>query len=187
MKRQFSTREKVLLAVLALLLLGCVYYILVARPVQDTLLDAAQRQSAAESELTVASARLEQMHQMQAALDGLAQTAEADVPDYDNAQNVVNLLNQAMALSDEYSLSFQPVTMSGAIATRAIDMSFTCADYGTSKQILRTLLDSPYRCRVTSVSLSCGDNGDIRQSTVTVTASVVFYEYLSPDQRVAAE
>jgi len=183
MKRQFSPREKVLLVILALLLLFCVYYILVEKPVQDTLLDAAQRQSAAEAELTVASAKLENMHRMQSALDELAQGTQADVPDYDNAKNVVNLLNTAMAMSDEYTLSFQPVSQEGAIATRSIDLQFRCDGYATAKRIMKTLLDSPYRCRITSMSTSCAAGKDIRREEVNVRASVTFYEYLSPDQR----
>ena len=181
MKRQFSLREQVLLVVLALLLLTCVYYILVEKPVQETLLDAAQRQSEAESQLTIASAQLEKMHQMQAALDRLDQSAQADVPDYDNAKNVVNLLNKAMAMTDEYNLSFQPVVTNGAIATRSIQMNFRCGSYATAKRVLQTLLDSDYRCRITSMSVKAGQ--DISQEEVTVSASVTFYEFLSKEQR----
>ncbi len=181
MKRQFSGREKTLLVVLALLLVFCVYYILVEKPVQDTLLDSAQRQSIAESELTVASAKLENMRRMQAALDELDQGTQADVPDYDNAKNVVNLLNSAMALSDEYTLSFRPVSQEGVIVTRSIDMSFRCGGYATGKRILKTLLESPYRCRITSMSVS--GSSDIRQEEVNVKASVTFYEFLPAERR----
>ncbi len=183
MKRQFSNREKALLVILALLLLACVYYILVEKPVSETLLDASQRQNAAESELTVASAQLENMRRMQSALAGLDQTAQADVPDYDNAKNVVNLLNQAMTMTDEYTLSFQPVTQDGAIAQRSIQMNFRCGSYATGKRILKTLLDSDYRCRVTSMSVACAEGRDIRQEEVNVSATVTFYEFLSKEQR----
>lgn len=61
MKRKFSLREQILMVVLALLLLICVYYILVERPVQDTLLSASQRQSEAESRMTVAEVQLGKM------------------------------------------------------------------------------------------------------------------------------
>lgn len=181
MKRQFSNREKILLVILALMLVFCVYYILVEKPVQDTLLDASQRQSAAESEFTVASAKLENMHRMQAALDTLDQGTQADVPDYDNAKNVVNLLNSAMALTDEYTLSFRPVSQEGAIVTRSIDMSFRCDGYAIGKRILKTLLDSPYRCRITAMSVS--GSSDIRQEEISVNASVTFYEFLPVVER----
>ncbi len=183
MKRQFSPREKVLLVILALMLVFCVYYILVEKPVRDTLLDASQRQSSAESELTIASAQLQKMHTMEEALDELDQTAQADVPDFDNAKNVVNLLNEAMAMTDEYTLSFPPVVKSGAIASRTVQMNFRCGSYATGKAVLKTLLDSDYRCRITSRSVTCGVGGDIRREEVTVNASVTFYEFLSAEQR----
>lgn len=183
MRRQFSLRERVLMVILALLLVACVYYILVEKPVQDTLLDASQRQSEAESQLTIASAQLEKMHQMQAALEQLEQSAQADVPDYDNAKHVMELLNKAMALTDNYDLSFQAVTTEGAIVRRPIDMSFRCNGYATAKRVLQTLLDSNYRCRITAMSVTGGQNGDIDWEEVTVTASVTFYEFLPKEQR----
>jgi len=178
MKRQFSNREKVLLVILALLLVACVYYILVEKPVSETLLDASQRQSAAESELTIASAQLEKMHQMQAALATLDPSAQADVPDYDNAKNVVNLLNKAMTMTDEYTLTFHPVVKDGAIARRSVQMDFRCGGYQTGKRILQTLLDSDYRCRITAMSVSCKQGQDIREEEVIVNATVTFYEFI---------
>lgn len=183
MKRQFSPREKVLLVILSLLLLVCVYYILVEKPVQDTLLDAAQRLNQAESELTVANAQLENMHRMQSALAELDQSAQADVPDYDNAKNVVNLLNRAMEMTDEYTLTFQPVVKDGAIARRSVQMVFRCGGYQTGKQILQTLLDSNYRCRITAMSVSCDHDEDIRVDEVIVNATVTFYEFLAKEER----
>ncbi len=183
MKRQFSLRERVLMVVLALLLLTCIYYILVEKPVQNALMDASQRQSEAESQLVIASAQLRKMRQMQAALSQLEQSAKAEVPDYDNAKNVVELLNRAMAMTNDYTLTFQPVTTEGAIVRRTIQMNFQCKNYATAKQVLQTLLDSNYRCRITSVSVTCSNGNDIRYEEVTVKASVTFYEFLPKEKR----
>lgn len=181
MRRKFSMREQVLMVVLALLLLTCVYYILVDRPVQDTILDASIRQGEADSRMTIISARLRKMRGMQAALNELEQSAQSDVPDYDNAKNVVELLNNAMSMSDEYNLTFQPVTRKGAIAMRTVHMEFRCGSYDTGKLILQTLLDSGYRCRITSMSVN-GNGSDIRGGGVSVKASVTFYEFVSEGQ-----
>ncbi len=183
MKREFSLRERILMLILVVLLLVCVYYIFVEKPVQDTLLDASQRQSEAESQLVIASAQLQKMNQMQSALDQLEQSTQADVPDYDNAKNVVELLNRAMAMTAEYNLTFQPVTTEGAIARRVIALNYRCDGYATAKKILQTLLDSDYRCRITAMSVTGSQDGDIRNEEVTVSASVTFYEFLSKEQR----
>lgn len=183
MKRQFSLRERILMIILAILLVACVYYILVEKPVQDTLMDASQRQSEAESQMVIASAQLQKMHQMQDALEKLEQSAQADVPDYDNAANVVELLEKAMAMTQEYNMTLQPVTIEGAIARRTFQMNFRCDCYATAKQVLQTLLDSNYRCRITSMSVTCGLGGDITQQEVSVQATVTFYEFISKEQK----
>ena len=183
MRRKFSLREQVLMVVLALLLLTCVYFILVDRPVRDTLLDASMRQDEANSRMTIASAQLNKMRVMKDALSNLEQSTQSDVPDYDNAQRVVELLNSAMSLTDEYNLSFQPVTRDGNIVMRTIQMDFRCGSYETGKLILQTLLDSEYRCRITSMSVDSGNGNDIRNGGVTVKASVTFYEFLTEEQR----
>lgn len=183
MNRQFSNREKILLGILCVLILFCVYYILVWQPVENTLTSAGERQAAAEMELDIQQTRLIKLRRMRQALDSLDHSAEADVPDYDNAREVVALLNNAMALSNKYSLTFQPVSFQGAIASRPIDMSFRCDDYATVKQILAILENSPFRCRITSLSVSCVQGKDIQAQEVSVQASIVFYEYLSPEQR----
>lgn len=183
MKRQFSTREKILLGILAAMLLFCFYYILVEQPVQNTLTDAAERQASAEMELGIQSVRLNKMRRMEQALKDLDHTAQADVPDYDNARQVVVLMNQAMALANEYTLTFQNVTFEGAIASRAVDMNFRCANYAVAKQILSLLQNSPYRCRIQSVSMVCAQGENMQTEAVNVRANVVFYEYLSPEQR----
>lgn len=183
MSRKFSTREKILLLILAVLLILSTYYTLVDQPVRTTLQDAQSRMSAAEAELNIQMVRLEKMRQMQQALDQRDPNAQADVPDFDNAQAVVTLMNNAMAQTQEYTLSFQSVAYNGAIASRSIDMDFICDDYDSAKQILKTLLDSPYRCRITSLNVASSDGASVCTEPVQVRASVTFYEYLAPEQR----
>lgn len=183
MKRQFSNREKTLIVILALMVIFCIYYILVDQPVRETIESATLRRTEAESQLQIEQARLTQLHAMQQALATLDESAQADVPDYDNVQEVVDLLNNAMALSSNYTLTFQSVTKSGAIASRTVSMSFSCRDYETAKTIMRMLDESQYRCRLNSLSMSCSGGTDVRESSVSVSTSVTFYEYLSPEQR----
>lgn len=183
MKRKFSLREQILMVVLALLLLICVYYILVERPVQDTLLSASQRQSEAESPDDRREVQLGKMRKMQSALDSLDGSKQADVPDYDNTKNVVEMLNNALSISDGYNLTFQSVVTEGAIVKRTVQMNFRCDGYATAKQIMQTLLSGGYRCRITSMSVAGGQGGDICNETVTCKASVTFYEFLSKEQR----
>lgn len=185
MKRQFSRREKILLLILAVLLLGVLYYMLVDQPVRDTVADANSRQSAAESELLIDTAKLMQMRQMQSALDELSADSKAIVPDYDNAQQVVNLLNKAMLYADSYDLSFRSIAVDGQIVSRPIDLNFTCADYSAAKAILTVLHDGPYRCDITAFTIAENDSleaeeyASVAEGSVKCSLTATFYEFLA--------
>lgn len=192
MKRKFTPRETVLLAILMVLLIGCFYYFLVDQPVRETLVEAGARKADAQAQLDVETIRLNKMKIMEGELSTLAEDAQADVPDYDNAQNVVILLNSALSQADSYNLSFGAVDREGAIARRSITMNYTCTSYAEAKKILAVLEGSEYRCRVTSVAMnnkadSSSDEGDMKKNQVESTVAVVFYEYLQPDQREQEE
>lgn len=182
MNRPFSRREKALLLILAFLLVVCAYYALVEKPVSDTLRASAQRLDASESALRAAEPRLERLREMRSALDSLDPASRTDVPDYDNAKNVVELLNRAMAMTDTYTLTFQPVVREGSIVRRTIQMDFRCDGYATGKRILKALLDSGFRCQVTDLRCACVTGWDIRREEVSVSATVTFYEFAGADE-----
>lgn len=183
MKRKFSTREKALLLILTALVLICMYFLMVHQPVRTTMSEAAIREENAKSNQLIETAKLGRMRKMERALEELAEDAKADVPDYDNARNVVHLLNDALSAADTYNLNFRAVTWEGEIACRNIDMSYTCGSYETAKDILDVLYRGPYRCEITAVSMSEHDDlprGSIPSlgvGSVSVKASVCFYEF----------
>ena len=185
MRRKFSNREKLLLVVLSAMILFCLYYLLVDQPVRDALISAQERQENAQMELELQSVRLKKHRAMKAALATLDPNAQNEVPDFDNVRNVTQLLNRALAFTDDnsWNLNSRAVTFSGAIACRPFDISFTCDSYATAKHILSILTDSGYRCRILSLSVS--GSGDIRANGVSVGVSLAFYEYLTPELRAA--
>ncbi len=181
MNRKFTTREKALLLILAVLLLVCGYFVLVFQPVTDAIADATLRQAEAESAILIEETRAIQLRQMQEALDNLERSDHlSQVPDYDNTQNVVRLLNGALSAASSYNLVFTPVAFEGNIARRSIDMTFTSGSYEGAKAIVQTLYDVPYRCEITALSLSCADGNqaeDITRGPVSTRLSITFFEY----------
>ena len=51
MNRVFTTREKILLVILAILLIGCFYYLVVLKPSLDTLASSESQLSAVQDEI----------------------------------------------------------------------------------------------------------------------------------------
>ena len=108
LSKQFTRREKVLLIILALLLLFAVYFLAVHRPVTEALDRIRTESETISSDLVVLEAKHQRMEQMQKELDEiLAQPNVAEIPTYDNLQQVMDFLNTVLRSASEYSLSFQ--------------------------------------------------------------------------------
>ena len=178
MKRQFSRRETVLLVIFAIMLLGCLYYVLVDQPVREDMADAAERRTAAESDLVIEAARLMQMRQMQAALEKLDLDSSAVVPDYDNVRSVVALFDKALLATMSYDMTFSPIQLNGQIVSRPVTVNFVCGGYDTAIRILRVLYDGPYRCEISSVKFTGGSGAALTDGAVSVAMEITFYEYI---------
>lgn len=152
--RKFSRREKTLLLLFIVMLLGCLYYLLIDQPVRSAIFDANSRQTVAENELVVSNTMLEEKLWMQEALDQLSSDTDAIVPDYDNARRVVELLNGAMLQTESYNMTFQPLVTNERIVSRSINISFICSSYDVAKNIISMLHDGPYRCEISAVSMA---------------------------------
>ena len=147
----------------------------------QTIQEADLRREDAESLLIIEQARYNRLRQMEAELDALRadeNAALAEIPDFDNVQSVVRTLNAALAGAESYNLVFSPVTYSGHIVSRTIDMNFTCWGYDMAKGIVRQLYDAPYRCQITAFTfLSTGDSTDITAGDLSVKLTITFFEY----------
>ncbi len=180
LSRKFTTKEKVLLLILALILLAESYYLLVHQRVKKEMEEARTRTEAATAAYNEESARAEEKARMLQKI----QEAEQDdsihpLPDYDNSTNVVAYLNGVMASANEYNLVFNTVTFSDYVAMRSINMSFSCRNYAAARDIVAQLENGAYYCEVTGLSMAAESGvNDITRGHVFVQMTAVFYEYL---------
>lgn len=190
LSKQFTRREKVLLIILALLLLFAVYFLAVHRPVTEAL-DRIQAESETVSaDLMVLEAKQQHMEQMQKELDEiLAQPNVAEIPTYDNLQQVMNFLNTVLHSANEYSLSFQSLQQQedNSILRRAMQMTFVTLSYKEARDMISQLQNCPYRCQLSDFSIAPATaDGQSRDTVaalldgpVQVSVTVTFYENLS--------
>jgi len=184
LSRKFTKREKVLLLILALLLVGELYYLLVHRRVENDLMEAQSRLEEATVSYNIESARTAKKNGMLKAIQE-AQKNEGvhPLPDYDNSTNVVAYLNGVMASTDEYNLIFDAVSFSNYVAMRPINMNFTCQGYPAVRNIVTQLENGPYYCEVTGLSMSAGNGiDDLTGGNMSVQMTAVFYEYVGTEQ-----
>lgn len=173
MYRNFTMREKVLLLILAIMLVGMAYYMAIQTPVSTELTALQAQRSELQAQILVAETQQVQLQQMQAELDTLlAEGAPSitEVPQYDNLEPLMNLLNNTLASTLDYSVQFDPVDLSQQFVRRNIRMTFTCPDYNAAKSVAQTLAGAPFRNQVSDLSLAAAEKG------VSVNLSITFFE-----------
>jgi len=180
LSRKFTTREKVLLVILVLILLAEMYYLLVHRRVEEKNMEAWARTDTASVSYEIESAKSEKKKDMLAKIhEASADESIHPLPDFDNSTNVVAYLNGVMASTDEYNLVFNEVDFSNYVAMRSINMSFTCRGYAAARNIVTQLEDGPYYCEVTELSMSAESGfNDMTGESMYVQMTAVFYEYV---------
>jgi len=179
LSRKFTKREEVLLLILALILLGELYYLLVHQRVERELADAEARTAAATVSYEREQAKAVKKQEMQVKIqEATSDSSVRPLPDYDNSTNVVAYLNGVMAATEEYNLVFNAVDFSDYAALRTINMSFRCRGYSEVKNIAAQLEQGPYYCEITGLSMAAdGETSDMTGGMVTVQMTAVFYEY----------
>ncbi len=177
MKREFTTREKVLLVILAVLIIGLSYYRFLLVPINDSI-DQYQADAAAEQdEMLLNTQLLAKQRSMEQELDALfAQGDPAPVPEYDNSGVVLVELNSILSSAVDYTLNFGSTSEleDGGIICRPVNMTFRANTYSQAKSILEQLHDSDNISVISDLSLS--NTQESGQSYVDVTLLITYFE-----------
>lgn len=175
--RSFSTRETVLIMILALLLIVAFYYFLVVKNVADTM--AANDAQLAEINMNVAvqESLAADRARMKAELEQLGDNETLpEVAVYDNIRNELNELNGLLGSATSYDLSFSQPTLDNQLVRRTVAVSFTVPDYASALDVVRKLENGTYRCQITDFTMT-GDmlaDGSVR--SVNATLNVTYLE-----------
>lgn len=184
-----SPRERTLLIIFAVLLVGGLYYLFFLSPLQTKTDQIASQITDVQDQMDVSQIKLQKQKSMQEELDKIFADAGGNptkIPDYDNVQAVIRELNQILAASGQYTLNFGNLEDSNNnIVRRPVSLSFSCRDYASVRDILKQLGSSEYRSLITDVSIT--NNQDAKQNyaaagadasyAYSVNADINFYEY----------
>ena len=174
LSRDFTIREKILLLILALLLVGFAYYRFVDVPVREGIASAQSKQDSLSTELTIVEAKVRSLEKMQNELDDIAKQGTVSyMPSYNNAKNVNRLLNDVLGPLD-YAVNFTQLTRTGNQIRRNVSLQFTSPDYETMETVLRELSESEYRCLLNDLKGSVNTLRD--GGTITVNLTATFFE-----------
>ena len=147
LSRDFTLKEKILLVVLCVLLVGLAYYWLVFIPCRDNIDAAHADRDAAQDELIVAMLKENQLKQMQSELDRIGELQAASrMESYNASKAELTTLNNVLEAADDYAVSFSGVTRNGDQIRRNFTLQFRTGSFQTAKAIVSRLSDSEYRC-----------------------------------------
>lgn len=176
MTRSFTTREKILMLCLAVVILAAVYMKVVYIDVSNTMEQYPALLAEAEEELSLEQRKYGKLQAMRRELDVVKESGAElqEVPDYDNSKRIMEEMNQILRPCKNYSLNFLPLEQEGNIIRRKIDLQFTCSNYGTAEQVVLDIDEMQYRCLITSLSMQGRDT--VKTGEVTARLEATFFE-----------
>lgn len=176
LSRNFTSREKVLLVVLSIILLGLLYFLLIDRPVRNGITEAQNDKVQLQMERDMLNLKIEQLESMEMELDELVHSDKVSImASYNNSKEEIRFLNDILAGTLQYTVDFSGVTRDGDQIRRDFSLDFTAKNYADACEVLNKLNNSNYRCLIGTVIVSSKEN-DIQKGAIMVKAAATFYE-----------
>lgn len=184
--RSFTNTEKILIALLALVLIALVYYQFVQRPVHEAVDKYNAEAQSLEIEIDSAQQRAEKLHNLQNSMDELeAQGKMSYMGSYNHSKPEVRFLNDLLADTLTYSINFTNVTRSGSQIRRSFKLQYSTGGFRKARDILENLQKCENRCLVSDIRCGIAASG-----YTTVEANATFYETMeggTPDAGLPAD
>ena len=172
MSRDFTRTEKILIAVLTLILLGLVYYQFVEKTVRSSITNAQSEAQMLQTELDAAQARLAAAQSIKNSMDELEASGQKSwMGSYNNSKAEVTFLNAILADTLQYSVTFSNVTRAGDQIRRSFTLEYRTDSYASAHEIMARLSQSHDRCIVSEASCALENDG-----MVVVRQAATFYE-----------
>lgn len=180
----FSMREKVMLAVLAFVVIGILWYQFVFMNIQNQITTINAQIASAQDELVIAQSQAAALQQMQAKIDEYqAQGVKAiTMPDFDNTQNLMAYLNSVLSGTRGYSMSFEDPTMSEEdnMVHRSGTITFSSTSYEEARSVVESIAHGPYPCHIDAMGIADSSVGSTSSSSndspVTTNLQVTYLE-----------
>ena len=155
LSRDFTRGEKALLLILALILVGLTYYLVVDRPVRSALESARTEKEALVTERTTLQGQIARMEKMEKELESIrANPGVSQMGSYNNSKAELDFLNELLAETEEYNVSFTGVTRDGDQVRRNFNLKFTVQDFATAERLLKKIYACDMRCLINDISYS---------------------------------
>ena len=180
-KSSFSTKDKVILVILVIFLLGFCYYQYLHKPVTARIEAAEAKKESLTAEIASVNSEIAMYQRMQDEIDDIiASGQDSYMASYNNSKAELKLLNDILSEATQYSISFANVTRNGDQIRRDFSLRFIAPDYETMQSIIEKLTGIEYRCMVGNMNCYMSRlrlrDADVEYGAMTVDATATFYE-----------
>jgi hypothetical protein len=176
----FTTREKSLLVILILVIIGAVYFLFVHQPVSDGIDIANKRAVTLEEDLAIINAKAQKISGMKdemAEIEKSGKTPSA-MPSYNSSKQEIDFLHGILSSQTlDYMVNFTEITREGNQIRRKFSLNFTGKDYNEAESILEALENSEVRCLIGDLRIQpVESDADLFSGEVDVSCIATFYE-----------
>ena len=117
-------------------------------------------------------------------LDEMEQSAgepQGELKPYNNLNDEMRELYQALEEAESYNISFSEARASGTIVRRDISIAFQAGSYEQVRTILRNMANSQFRCIIKDMDISASSGrgesrGMASAGAVSVSVMITYYE-----------
>ena len=192
MNRAFTTREKVLLVILAVLIIGIGYFKLLLEPINTSIENYRNMTASEQDEILVNTALLQKKKQMETELEELFASGDpTPIPVYDNSGKLLVELHRILDKSLDYSLNFSGTSPMDVeyLVRRPVSLTFQTPTYAQARAIINELHDSDNVNCISDLSMQINngnldytneiihwDEDDDSDYYITVSLVITYYE-----------
>lgn len=179
LNRAFTPREKGLILILALVLIGAFYYFAVIQGSAAIVSANEDRMEQLQVTLEEQQTKAAQLASMEAQLDLLGNKEKAPkVQAYNNFRGEWDQMKGLLTGTTSYQLNFGDPVATGQLVRRPVQVSFTTGSYKEALSLVESIQKSQFRCVVNDFGMSRVSDQVKDQEGVSVSLSMTFYETL---------
>ena len=173
LNRAFTKREKILMIVVAVILLGLAYYKFLIVDVNKVVekYDVAEVQEEYDVEVAKASS----IKKMEAEME-TGKESGSFVPSYNNTKSLIRELNRIIGGASTYNISFDDPVKEDNTVRRNASISFTSSGIASARQTVKAIHNCKYKCLIRELSMTSGSDSGVISGSVSVNMSVTFFE-----------
>lgn len=179
--------QKLALLLLVLLAALAVWYVGIYTPIQDRI--AAADTADLEDQMAMEQMRASKIKSMQVEIDENVNAGAPVVPSYNNFKKELDELNATFGQAYEFDFSFSEPRQDGSgVQGSGVrrDISVTCQaeNYDAAVELMRQILQGPYRSMIHDVAITSDDKRDndpdfepdVRQGRVSLSFNMTYFE-----------